>query len=222
MNAPSAVFELDSVQRARAGAPAIGPCSLRIERGGVAALAGPSGSGKSTLLALLAGVESADRGRVLWEGRDVTRASESALALLRRGRIGVVGQSSLLLEHLPVWQGAAIGLSACGVPRRERRTRALAQLEALGIDARLGERLPAHLSGGERQRVCLARALLTAELGLILDEPTSNQDERSAELVIDALRARADRGTAMVIATHDAQLERLADQRLQLSRGEGQ
>jgi putative ABC transport system ATP-binding protein len=217
MTPADSVFELDQVERARAGAPLVGPQSLSVQRGGVCALLGPSGSGKSTLLALLAGVESADRGRVLWNGRDVTRASESTLALLRRGSIGILGQSFLLLEHLPVWRGVAIGLAARGFGLRLQKQQALAELAALGIDARCAERLPAQLSGGERQRAALARALLSSEIGLIGDEPTSNQDADSAELVVNALLGRVARGCALVVATHDPRLATAADQCVRLT-----
>ncbi len=218
MSASDPVFELVDVERARARAPLVGPISLRVHAAELCALLGPSGSGKSTLLALLAGVERADRGRVLCCGQDVTRASESDLALLRRGRIGVVGQSFLLQEHLPLWQGVAIPLALLGVARKERRARAHLELESLGIRASLAERLPAQLSGGERQRAALACALLSAEVGLIADEPTSNQDADTAELVVNALLARVARGLALIVATHDPRLESAANQRLRLAR----
>ncbi len=210
-------LELDSVERRRARAPVVGPMSLRIESASVSALLGPSGSGKSTLLALLAGVERADRGRVLWRGSDVTHASESALALLRRSKMGIVGQSFSLHEHLPLWQGVSIGLVVLGVAAKIRRARAVQLLESLAIPARLADRLPAELSGGERQRAAVARALLSAEDVLIADEPTSNQDVVSAELVVKALLARVAQGCALVVATHDPRLERAAHQRLELS-----
>ncbi|HUR29735.1 MAG TPA: ATP-binding cassette domain-containing protein [Planctomycetota bacterium] len=214
---PDSVLELDGAERRRAGAPVIGPVALRLRRGGVCALLGPSGSGKSTVLALLAGVESADAGRVLWQGRDVTRASESSLALLRRGRIGIVGQGFSLHEHLPVWQAVSIGLVPLGVERAARRARAVELLETLAIPARLAARMPAELSGGERQRAALARALLCAEVALIADEPTSNQDPASAELVVSALLAHAARGVALAVATHDPRLEKAADQQIRLT-----
>ncbi len=191
---------------------------MRVHAGELCALLGPSGSGKSTLLALLAGVERADRGRVLCCGGDITGASESDLALLRRGRIGVVGQSFSLHEHLPLWRGVAIPLALLGVARKEQRARALVELESLGIRASLAERLPAQLSGGERQRAALACALLSAQVGLIVDEPTSNQDADTAQLVVDVLQARVARGLALIVATHDPRLEAVANQCLRLAR----
>ncbi len=218
MSAASPIFELVEVQRARARAPLVGPHSLQVNAGSLCTLLGPSGSGKSTLLALLAGVERADRGRVLCCGHDISDASESDLALLRRGGIGVVGQSFLLQEHLPLWQGVALPLAIRGLARSEQRRRALLELESLGIAASLAERLPAQLSGGERQRAALACALLSAEIGLIADEPTSNQDADTAEIVVNVLLARVARGLALIVATHDPRLEAAATQYLRLAR----
>jgi ABC-type lipoprotein export system ATPase subunit len=179
-------------------------------------LLGPSGAGKSSLLALLLGIEAPDRGRVLWRGVDMTRAAQSSWAVARRGQIGIVGQSFALLEQLPVWQGAAIALVPQGVSRAEQRKRSHAALERVGISAALAQRLPRELSGGERQRVALARALLSAKTALVADEPSSNQDAQSARWIVQALCEEQARGCAVVLATHDPQLESFADQRLQL------
>jgi len=213
------VFELLAVERQRPRAPVVGPYSLAAMAGSLCVLVGPSGSGKSTLLALLAGVEPADRGRVLWQGVERTHASQSVLALARRGRIGIVGQGFALLEHLPLWQGVAVALVAQGVARGEQKRRALAALERVGLEARLAERRPRQLSGGERQRAALARALLSSSVGLIADEPTSNQDEESAARLLEVLREERARGVALVVATHDPGLERMADARLVLAAG---
>ena len=219
MSAIPPVLELRGATCTRPRAAAVGPQSIAVGAGEVCALMGPSGSGKSTLLALLAGVERVDSGAggsVWWWGRDVTRASESALALLRRGSLGVVGQSYGMLEHLPLWRGVALGLLAQGVPAKEQRERALQALAELGLEGSLALRLPRELSGGERQRAAVARALLTAGRALIADEPTSNQDPANAERVAQALRRRARAGVAVVLSTHDPLLSSLADRCLRL------
>ena len=216
MSNASPVFELEGALRRRPRSPAIGPFSLAVTPGSLCALLGPSGSGKSTLLALLAGIEVVDSGRVRWSGVDVTHASQSALALARRGRIGIVGQGFALLEHLPLWQGVAIGCVVQGIGRAEQQRRAHAELERVGISAALAQRLPRELSGGERQRAAVARALISAQVGLIADEPTSNQDPANAQLVLLALSEAKARGCAVIVSTHDLQLERLADQRIAL------
>jgi len=221
MSANAAVFELLEVERQRPRAPLVGPFSLRVEPGCLFVLQGPSGSGKSTLLALLAGVESADRGRVLWQGSDMTRAAQSTLALARRGRIGIVGQAFALLEHLPLWQAVAVSGVPQGLRRAQQRRLALGALERVGVDAALALRLPRELSGGERQRAALACALLSARVGLIADEPTSNQDALNAARVVAVLRELREQGCALVLSSHDPQLQGCADRRLLLPPREG-
>jgi len=221
MRAGAPVFELVAVERHRPRAPVVGPFSLQAEAGSLCVLEGPSGAGKSTLLALLAGVETADRGRVLWQGIDMTHAAQSALSLARRGRIGIVGQGFALLEHLPLWQSVAVACVPLGVARAEQRRRALAALERMGVDAPLALRLPRELSGGERQRAALACALISANVGLIADEPTSNQDAANAARVVQVLRELRAQGCALVVSSHDPELLRSADQRLVLPPREG-
>lgn len=216
MSANPAVFELERAERSRARGPRVGPCSLRVDAGRLCVLVGPSGSGKSTLLALLAGVEAADGGRVLWQGIERTSASQSELALARLGRIGIVGQSFALLEHLPLWQAVSIAGVPQGSSRARMRERAEAALERLGLSAHIAQRRPRELSGGERQRAALARALLSAGVGLIADEPTSNQDPVHAARIVQVLLEERSRGCAVVVATHDPELIRVADQRLEL------
>lgn len=221
MNAVAPVFELVQVERHRARAPVVGPFSLQAQPGCLFVLQGPSGSGKSTLLALLAGVETADRGRVLWQGMDMTHASQSTLALARRGRIGVIGQSYSLLEHLPLWQAVAVACVPQGVRCAQQRRLAYGALERVGLDAQLALRLPRELSGGERQRAALACALISARTGLIADEPTSNQDGVNAARVLSVLRELREQGCALVLSSHDPKLQGCADRRLVLPPREG-
>lgn len=214
------VFELREASLERADLR-IGPCSLEVRAGECVALTGPSGSGKSTLLALAAGVEAAHSGRVLWSGVDVTGASESTLAQLRRGRIGVMGQEHALLDHLPLWRGVSIGDVLRGEGAVAMRARAIRALAVLGLSESAADRRPARLSGGERQRAALARALLVGGVGLILDEPTSNLDLSSAKRVIEAVEAARARGVAVLLATHDERLLELAQRRVPLELAAG-
>lgn len=200
------VFELRDALVERAAGVRIGPCRVAVRAGECVALTGPSGSGKSTWLALAAGVETARLGRVLWSGVDVTEASESRLAQLRRGRIGVMGQEHVLIEHLPLWRGVAIGDVLRGDGVAAMRERAVRMLASLGLPESAADRRPARLSGGERQRAALARALLVGNVGLILDEPTSNLDAASAKRVVDAVEVARARGAAVLLATHDERL----------------
>jgi putative ABC transport system ATP-binding protein len=179
---------------------------FEIGAGELVVVAGPSGSGKSTLLHLLGTVDRPDGGAVEIEGRDVGALSERERTLLRRRRLGFVFQAFHLVPVLSALENVEYPLWIDGVGRRERRERAAAMLDAVGLRARLDHR-PDKLSGGERQRVAIARALVHRPAALLADEPTGNLDSATAlEIValMDALRARE--GTTLVIATHDTDL----------------
>jgi putative ABC transport system ATP-binding protein len=185
----------------------------------VVLVAGPSGSGKSTLLHLLGTLDRPDRGSVELEGRDVARLSERERTLLRRRRLGFVFQAYHLVPVLSALENVEVPLWIDGVGRRERRERAAASLEAVGLGGRLGHR-PDRLSGGERQRVAIARALVHSPAALLADEPTGNLDSATAGEVLDLLFALNRRhGTTMLIATHDAALLERAPRRLTLRDG---
>jgi len=160
-------------------------------------LLGPSGSGKSTLLRLLSGLETPDAGRVLLDGRDVTRESAE-----RRG-VGLVFQDGALFPHLDVTENVAFGLRVHGVPRAEREARVADALALVGL-ADLARRKVDRLSGGERQRVALARALAPRPAVLLFDEPLASLDRQLREELRAAIRRLHDElGLTSVLVTHD-------------------
>ena len=166
-------------------------------------LLGPSGCGKTTTLRMVAGLERPDRGRVLVDGRDVTR-----LPPYER-RMGVVFQSYALFPHLSVASNVAFGLRMRRVPGGERTRRAAAALEMVGLSAHAGKR-PRQLSGGQQQRVALARALAIEPDVLLLDEPLSALDAKLREELRVEMRILQRRvGATAVFVTHD-QAEALA------------
>jgi ABC-type lipoprotein export system ATPase subunit len=171
--------------------------------GRLTALFGRSGSGKSTLLRLLAGLERPDDGEVLVAGERIDGASRSALAALRRERIGVVGQEPQLVEHLSARENVALALALRGMPWPDTGEHADACLVALGLGERLRQRA-ARLSAGERQRVAIARALAPEPGLLLVDEPTSRLDQRAAGEIAATLEAICvEHGTTVVCATHE-------------------
>ena len=183
--------------------PALRGADLMVERGEVVALAGPSGSGKSTLLNLLGGLDVPDGGVVLFAGRDLAALSERERTLLRRDQLGFVFQTFNLVPVLTAYENVEYPLWIAGVAAAERRRRAEGALAAVGLAARLRHR-PDQLSGGERQRVAVARALVHEPLAVLADEPTGNLDSQTGQQVLDLLlAANAERGTTLVIATHD-------------------
>jgi putative ABC transport system ATP-binding protein len=181
--------------------------SLGVERGELSVVVGPSGSGKSTLLACLAGLDEPDGGTVWIDGRRLSRLSEHARAAVRGDHVGVLFQAGNLLDHLSVDENLRL---ARRFSQKQDRPDPHVLLEELGIASRAAA-LPSQLSGGEAARAGLAVAMANSPAVLLADEPTAELDERSAGQVIELLRRVADRGAAVVVATHDRQLRSRAD-----------
>ncbi|WP_375420189.1 ABC transporter ATP-binding protein [uncultured Sphingomonas sp.] len=190
---------------------------LQVAAGETVALLGPSGSGKSSLMAILAGLERPSGGEVRVAGLDVGRLDEDALAVARRGRIGIVLQAFHLLPTMTAIENVAVPLELAG--ERDGFDAARAELEAVGLGARTTH-YPAQLSGGEQQRVAIARALVARPALLFADEPTGNLDAATGRSIMDMLFARqADRGTTLFVITHDASLAARCARVIELSDG---
>ena len=175
---------------------------------------GRSGAGKSTLLRLLLGLADPDAGTVRLGEHDLAGLSRTARADVRRALVGVSTQAGALAEPLDTWENLALARAARGLPADEAAVQAV--VAALGLDA-VSRRPVRLLSGGERQRVALARALVTQRPLVVLDEPTSQQDEAHAELVTAVLVAAARAGVGVVAATHDPVLAAVADTTIALT-----
>ncbi|MGL4442371.1 MAG: ABC transporter ATP-binding protein [Alsobacter sp.] len=191
--------------------------SLTVDRGEAVGLVGPSGSGKSTLLMTLAGLERPDSGVVRIDGEDLAPKDEDALARFRGRRIGIVFQSFHLLPTMSALENVAIPLELAGIP--DAHDRAAAELEAVGLGQRLSH-FPAQLSGGEQQRVALARALAPGPAIIVADEPTGNLDEKTGGQIVDLMfQMKRDRGTTLVLVTHDRSLAERCDRMITLRSG---
>jgi len=184
------------------------------------AFVGRSGSGKSTLLHLLAGIEAADRGRILLDGIDVVQLDEAGGTRLRRERIGLVFQQGNLIPTLDVLDNVRLPMELLGADAAGSRRDAMALLERLGLAA-LARRQVDQLSGGEQQRVAVARALAHRPSLVLADEPTASLDADSAEQVIALLGASCrEQGATLLMATHAREVMGLADRLLRLERGQ--
>jgi putative ABC transport system ATP-binding protein len=182
-------------------------------------IVGPSGSGKSTLLHLLGALDRPTTGSIRFSGRDVAHLSDAELAALRNAEIGFVFQQFQLLARTSALANVALPLVYAGVPRAERRERARAALEAVGLGHRIDHR-PAQLSGGEQQRVAIARALVTRPRLLLADEPTGNLDSVTGREIMVLLRAlNAEQGVALIVITHDLAVAELAPRQLRIRDG---
>ena len=180
--------------------------TLAVEQGDYAAVVGPSGSGKSTLMHLLGGLDRPTTGTLRVGGRDVSAMTEDELAALRNRTIGFVFQSFQLLARTSAVDNVGMPLVYRGAGRAERRRRAQAALERVGMGHRLDHR-PNELSGGEQQRVAIARALVGEPQVLLADEPTGNLDTRNGADVMALLEElNAEQGVAVVLVTHDLEI----------------
>lgn len=181
------------------------------------ALLGASGSGKSSLMAVLSGLERATGGQVTVAGLDFGALDEDALAVARRGRIGIVLQAFHLLPTMTARENVAVPMELAGMA--DAAARAIAELEAVGLAHRL-DHYPTQLSGGEQQRVAIARALAPRPAIVFADEPTGNLDGATGARIIDLLfdRQRAS-GASLVIITHDPGLAGRCDRTLELADG---
>ena len=201
------------------GVRALDGVSLDIEHGEVVSLIGASGSGKSTLLNLIGGIDAATSGGITVDGRDIARAGERQLALLRRGVIGIIFQFFNLMPTLTVIENVMLPAELAGTPERDARARAAELLESVGMTHRQTHR-PHELSGGEMQRTAIARALINRPLILLADEPTGNLDSKNGHAVLQILHDLARRdGTTLLIATHDPEIARTADRVIEMKDG---
>jgi putative ABC transport system ATP-binding protein len=191
--------------------------SLDVEGGSAVAVIGPSGSGKSTLLGLIAGLDTPTEGTIVVGGVDVTRLGESALARFRRETIGYVFQSYHLIPTLTAAENVAVPLELAGERRVVARARAL--LEQVGLGDR-AQHYPVQLSGGEQQRVALARAVALEPPLLLADEPTGNLDSATGAAIIERLfTLNRERGSTLLLVTHDPALAERADRIVSLRDG---
>ncbi|MGZ6588155.1 MAG: ABC transporter ATP-binding protein [Solirubrobacteraceae bacterium] len=208
---------VSDVTRSFGGETVVDRASLELEPGELVALTGPSGAGKSTLLQLIGGLDRPDSGQIDVDGIRIDRLRHPAL--YRRRVVGFVFQLHHLLPTLTAIENVALPTVGAHVPRSERRPRALALLDEVGLGP-LADRRPSQLSGGERQRVAIARALVNRPRLLLADEPTGSLDSTSAARVLATLlRARERYGMTALIVSYDLAIGERADRRLRILDG---
>lgn len=204
--------------KGRARVRALRGADLTVEKGDFLAVTGPSGSGKSTLLHLLGGVDVATSGGVHFLGRDLARLTVEERAALRLREVGLVFQRFHLLPMLTAIENVELPIAAARVGRRERRARAAAVLERVGLGDRLRHR-PSELSGGQCQRVAIARALANDPALVLADEPTGELDRATSRRVLALFQELNADGTTLVVATHDLDLAAGAHRRIEVVDG---
>jgi len=198
---------------------ALGPVTLRVNASELVGIVGRSGSGKSTLLNVITGIDRPTSGAVRVDGTSVHALDESPLAAWRGRHVGIVFQFFQLLPTLTVAENVMLPMDFCNTyPARERRPRALALLERMGI-ADQADKLPLSLSGGQQQRAAIARALANDPALLVADEPTGNLDSHTARDVWSLLQQLADDGKTVMVVTHDREVAGFADRIVNLADG---
>ena len=194
--------------------------SLQIAHGEFLAIAGPSGCGKTTLLNIMGGLDRADAGTVLVEGKYLQRLSPAGLARVRLQRLGFVFQAFNLLPVLSALENAEFTLLLQGMPAKQRKEKVQKLFSEIGL-AGLEDRRPGELSGGQQQRVAVVRAMVTEPALILADEPTANLDSVTATSLLDVMeQLNRAHGTTFVYTTHDPQVMERARRLIRLRDGQ--
>lgn len=221
--APSGpLLELEGVSRVygeQVKVYALREVSLQIHGADHLAIVGPSGSGKSTMLGLLGVLDLPTEGSVRVADQDVTELEDSDRSRLRGDTIGFVFQQFHLIPHLTALGNVSTALLYRGLTKAERRDRAMAALERVGLEPRADHR-PVQMSGGEQQRVAIARAIVTEPLIVLADEPTGALDSRNAEMVMEVFAGLGSTERAVVLVTHDLGIAATANRVVHMRDGE--
>jgi putative ABC transport system ATP-binding protein len=190
---------------------------LHIPRGQFVSITGSSGSGKSTLLGLIAGLDAPTSGSIELDGHNITQMSEDDLAVLRGQLVGFIFQSFHLIPSLTAYENILVPMEIMGVSRASARAQSL--LDEVGLNER-GHHYPSQLSGGERQRVAIARAFANDPQILLADEPTGNLDSKNGGHIFELLlKLNRERGTTLLLVTHEQGLADAADRKIALRDG---
>ncbi len=211
----SAQVIVESLVKQYGGLRALDGLSLSVDAGEWIALMGPSGSGKTSLINILGGLDTPTSGRVIVDGVEVSRLSESELVRYRAEKIGFVFQQFHLVPYLTAVENVMLAQYFHSVTDEPQAAEALRRV---GLGDRLTH-LPSQLSGGEQQRVALARALINQPRLILADEPTGNLDEANEKIVMEIFRGLHRAGHTILMVTHDTGLAREADRRVELSHG---
>ncbi len=201
------------------GVEALRGIDLSIDGPEIIGIVGPSGSGKSTLLNIVGGIDTATSGTVSINGAELGTLNDDERTALRRREIGFIFQSFNLIPVLNAIENVELPLMALGVPKRERRERARALLERVGLTKEASQR-PDELSGGQRQRVAIARALIINPRLVLADEPTANLDGENGRNVMELMHEmNHEMKTTFLLSTHDPRILQYIDRRIYLEDG---
>jgi len=191
---------------------------ITVKKGELLAIMGPSGSGKSTLLALIGTLEKATDGKIILDGTDLTSVPEKLLPGVRREKIGFIFQHYNLIPTLSALENVELAMRFSKVPKKERKERAKALLEDLGLGDRLSHK-PTELSGGEQQRVSIARALANKPALILADEPTGEVDSKTRDSIVRVFKELSQKGQTILVVTHDPEVAKECSRVLKITDG---
>jgi cell division transport system ATP-binding protein len=197
------MIQLDNITKIydKTGQVALDNISLRVEKGEFVFIVGRSGAGKSTFIKLLLKEINPTEGKLLIDDEDITTLKKSKIPFLRR-ELGIVFQDFRLLDNRTVYENVAYAMQIVGEPEKKIKRRVPLALSMVGLKNR-GDSYPQELSGGEQQRVAIARSIINGPKIMICDEPTGNLDPKTSLGIMKILNDINERGTTMVVATHD-------------------
>lgn len=185
--------------------PVLKKVTFSMEEGEYVAVMGPSGSGKTTLMNIVGCLDQATSGEFILDGQDIGTCTENEMSDIRLKKIGFVFQNFQLLSRQTALENVELPLTYAGIPRKERRERAVSALERVGLGERIHFR-PNQLSGGQKQRVAIARAIVNHPKILLADEPTGALDSTSGEQVMELFQSLNKEGVSILMITHDAEI----------------
>ena len=198
--------------------PTLTGINLDIYPGEKVLIAGPSGSGKSTMMNIIGCLDTADEGTYILDGISIEDYTERELAKIRNHKIGFIFQSFNLLPKLTAEENVELPLTYAGIPKKERKERALAALKRVGLEERVDFQ-PNQLSGGQKQRVAIARAMVNNPRILLADEPTGALDSASGEQVMELFQRLNDEGVSILMITHDSEIAGYAQRKVVIRDG---
>ena len=207
------VFDLKGIYKdymqGKEAVPVLKDITLSVDEGEYVAVMGPSGSGKSTLMNIIGCLDKQTSGEFIFDGTDVMQCSDRQLSEIRNAKIGFVFQNFNLLPRQSALENVELPLLYAGVPRKERRERAVEALKRVGLEDRM-EFKPTQLSGGQKQRVAIARAIVNKPRLLLADEPTGALDTKSGDQVMELFKDLNDEGVTIVMITHEPDIAKCA------------
>ncbi|WP_160675501.1 ABC transporter ATP-binding protein [Clostridium sp. C8-1-8] len=176
--------------------------NLKIEKGEFTSIMGPSGSGKSTMMNIIGCLDRMDSGTYILNNKNVSNLTDKELAFIRNKEIGFVFQAFNLLPRMTILENVELPMVYAGVPRKERREKALAALEKVGLGQRIKHK-PNEISGGQKQRVAIARAIVNTPAVIMADEPTGNLDTQSSIEIMKIFQDLNNEGATVIMVTHE-------------------